>query len=161
MKWENVLTTHQETMKMLTSSNAKVIEESSTTAQASENIITKAYEKTQQLKTKFKEFMAKFQTSSDKSIADMNKFIEGFRSYLKTEKESLSTLCVDIKLDNVDPNTTFTKHLTKLQNDLAAKNKIMDALDEQTQKMKVLSEKVKNATLNIAKLEEEKSLLKG
>lgn len=37
----------------------------------------------------------------------------------------------------------------------------MDALAEQTQKTKVVNEKMKNATLNIAQLEEEKSLGKG
>lgn len=82
--------------------------------------ISEAIEKVQQLQKEVKEFMADFRTSFDKSISDMNKVIEGFRSSLKAEKETLSTLHADIKLDNVDLNTTIMKQLTKLQNLLAA-----------------------------------------
>lgn len=42
-----------------------------------------------------------------------------------------------------------------------ALNKIMDALAAETQKTKVLIEKLKNASCNIAKLEEERPLVKG
>lgn len=38
----------------------------------------------------------------------MNKVTKGFRSSLKVEKEALSALHVDIKLDNLDLNTSIT-----------------------------------------------------
>ena len=72
---------------------------------------------------------------------------------MKSEKQALSTLHADITLDNTDLNLPITQQLTKLQNDLAAENKIMNVLAEQTQKTKVLDETPKNASTHIAKLE--------
>lgn len=146
---------------MLTSFNSKDVEESTKAAQASEKKISKATEQVQQLHNEVYEFMVDFTTFYDKSIANMNNVIEGFRSSLKVEKEALSTLRADIKLDNADLNIPITQQLTKLQSVLATENKIMDALAEQMQKTKVLTEKMKNTTFNVAKLEEEKSLVKG
>ncbi|CAI9299597.1 unnamed protein product [Lactuca saligna] len=54
-----------------------------------------------------------------------------------------------------------TMKLTKLQNHLAAKTKTIDSLVEQTQRTKVLTEKVKNVTQNISKLGDKRSLVKG
>ncbi|CAI9271899.1 unnamed protein product [Lactuca saligna] len=99
--------------------------------------------------------------SFDKNTTDMIKMIEGLHSSVKAKKEALSKLCSEIKLDNIDMNSTISTKLEKLQNDLAAENKIMDTFDEQTQKVKVLTKKMKNATLNISNLEEEKSLVNG
>lgn len=91
----------------------------------------------------------------------MNKVIEGFRTSLQVEKEALSSLCSNIHNANAELNSSISEKLIKLQNDLAAENKIMDALAEQTQKTKVLQQKLKNAPLNIAKFEEKKLLVKG
>lgn len=82
--------------------------------------------------------MNDFHTSSDKNVADMNKVIEGFRISLQTEKETFSSLGSDIQNANVELNSSIFEKITKLQNDLAAENKIMDALAEQNQKTKVL-----------------------
>ncbi|CAI9290396.1 unnamed protein product [Lactuca saligna] len=82
--------------------------------QAFENRISEATKKVLHLQTEVKEFKVDFRTSSDKTITDMNKVIEGFRSYLKAEKEDLKTLHADIKRDNVDLNTAITHQLTKL-----------------------------------------------
>lgn len=82
--------------------------------------------------------MNDFHTSSDKNVADMNKVIEGFRISLQTEKETFSSLGSDIQNANVELNSSIFEKITKLQNDLATENKIMDALAEQNQKTKVL-----------------------
>lgn len=147
-------------MEILTSSNVKVIEESSKAAQPSKKRVIEASEKVQQLQKEVKESMADFRTSSDKNTSDMNKDIVGFWFSLQAGKQALSTLRTDIKLDNTELNTSISEQITNLQNDFVAKNKIMDALVEQTQKMKVLTEKLKNATQNIAKIEEERSIVK-
>ncbi|CAI9302860.1 unnamed protein product [Lactuca saligna] len=49
MKWENLLTTYRATMELITSSNAKVIEESTKAPQASQKRISESTEKVQQL----------------------------------------------------------------------------------------------------------------
>lgn len=105
--------------------------------------------------------MADFKTSSDKNTVDMNKVTEGFRSSLNAEKQDFSNLYAYNKLDIIELNLLVSEKLTKLQNDLATKNKIMDALPEQTQKTKVLTKKLKNDSSNIVKLEKERSLVKG
>ena len=78
--------------------------------------------------------MTDFRTSSDKNVVDVNKVIEGFQISLQAEKEALSTLCVNIKVGNVELNSTITTKIEKLQDHLEGENKIMDALAEQTQK---------------------------
>lgn len=140
-------------MELLTSSNGKVVEESTKATQALENKISEAKVKVQQLQQEVNEFMADFRNSSEKNIADMNKFIEGFLSSLKSEKQALLVHRADIKLDNIDLNVSITQQVTKLQNDLVAENKIMNVLAEQMQKTKVLDETPKNASTHIAKLE--------
>ena len=105
--------------------------------------------------------MTDFRTSSDKNVVDVNKVIEGFQISLQAEKEALYNLRFGIQRDNVDLHTSFSEGILQLQNDLAAENKIMDALAEQTQKTKVFQEKLKNASIDIAKLEEEKILVQG
>nr|KAJ0208382.1 hypothetical protein LSAT_V11C500272790 [Lactuca sativa] len=64
--------------------------------------------------------------------------IEGFQTSLQVKKEALSVLRFGIQKGNVDPHTSFSERILRLQNDLATENKIMDALVEQTQKTKVL-----------------------
>lgn len=76
--------------------------------------------------------MAYFRAYSDKSIVDMNKFIRAFGSSMKAENEALSKIRVDIKLDNMDLNSTITSQIDNLKADLAAENKIMDAIAKQT-----------------------------
>lgn len=139
-KWENLLNTHRATVEMLTYANSKVIEESTKAAQASDKKITEAMEKVSLLESEVKEFMADFRVSSDKSTTDMNKVIEAFGSYLKYEREALSMIYANIKLDNVDLNSTITTQLDNLKVDLATKNKIMGGLAEQIHKEKVLNE---------------------
>ncbi|CAI9302999.1 unnamed protein product [Lactuca saligna] len=75
-----------------------------------------------------------FRTSSDKNVADANKVIEGLQISLQAEKEALSSLRFRIQCDNVDLHTSFSKRIFRLQNSLAAENRIMDAVAEQTQK---------------------------
>ncbi|CAI9302449.1 unnamed protein product [Lactuca saligna] len=91
----------------------------------------------------------------------MSKILKGFRYSLKAIKDALSSLRANIKLENIDLNLSITPRLTKLQNDLAAENKIMDALAEQRQKTKVLNEKMKNASTTIQNLEEDKLFFKS
>ncbi|CAI9281350.1 unnamed protein product [Lactuca saligna] len=91
----------------------------------------------------------------------MNKVIEGFNLSLKAEKDALSKIRADIKVDNVELYTTISTKIEKLQDDLVIENKIMDELAEKTQKTKFLTIKLKNATENIAQIEEDRSLVKG
>lgn len=62
----------------------------------------------------------------------MNKVIEGFQTSLQVKKEALSVLRFGIQKGNVDPHTSFSEQILRLQNDLATENKIIDALVEQT-----------------------------
>ncbi|CAI9291647.1 unnamed protein product [Lactuca saligna] len=137
---------------MLTSASTKVIEESTKATQASNNKFFEHMDKVLLLQTEVKEFMANFRTSSDKSTEFMNKVIKGFSS-LKHEKKAPSKIQADIKLDNVDLNSTITTQLDILKVHLAAENKIMVVLAEQTQKAKALTKKLKNAKSKVARLQ--------
>lgn len=55
--------------------------------------------------------MDDFRTSSDKNTVEINKLIKGFLSSLKVEKEALSKLRANIKVDNAELNSTFTTKL--------------------------------------------------
>lgn len=160
-KWEDIMTTHRETMEMLTSTNSKLIEESTRAVQALDRKITEVLNKVLLLQSKVKEFMADFRASSDKSTIDMNKVIDAFDSSLKADREALSMIHVDIKLENVDLNSTITTQLDNLKLDLAIENKIMDALGQNTQKAKVVTEKLKHAKLEVARLQDEKFSIKA
>lgn len=72
------MTTHRETVEMLTSTNAHVLEQTTKTAQASEKKIIESTEKVNNLIKEFQQFMSAFRTSSDKNTADMNMVIESF-----------------------------------------------------------------------------------
>ncbi|CAI9300387.1 unnamed protein product [Lactuca saligna] len=108
----------------------------------------------------------KFIGESSKAIHDSeNRISEATRQFEnphhEDEKEAVSKLRANIKLNNVDLNSSITAQIDKLQKDLAIENKIMDELVEKTQKTKVLTKKLKNATQDITQLEEERSLVKG
>ena len=105
--------------------------------------------------------MDEFIISSDKNTKAMNKVIVGFHISLQAEKEALSLVRSKIKVENVEFTSSVFSKIEKLQADLAAENKIMDELAEKTQKAKVPSEKLKNATQSKPNLEEECSLIKG
>ncbi|CAI9280536.1 unnamed protein product [Lactuca saligna] len=72
------------------------------------------------------------------------------------KREALSKIQADIKMENVYLQSTITNKLDTLKVDLAAENKIMEALVEQTRKAKVLNEKVKHENSEIARLQDEK-----
>ncbi|CAI9294354.1 unnamed protein product [Lactuca saligna] len=92
---------------------------------------------------------------------DINKVTKGFSSFLKAEKEALSKICVDIKLDNVNLKSTITTQLNKLKADTTIENKIMDALAEQTHKARILTENLKNAKYEVLRLQGEKCSVKA
>ncbi|CAI9288513.1 unnamed protein product [Lactuca saligna] len=146
---------------MLIYANSMVIEESTKAVQASNKKITEVVNKVLLLQFRVKEFMANLRASADKIRTDMNMVIKAFGSSLKAEREDLSKIRGDIKLDNVDQNSTITTQLDNLKPNMVAENKIMDALAEQTQKAKVLTENLKHAKLEVDKLQEEKISIKA
>lgn len=91
----------------------------------------------------------------------MNKVFEGFCTSLNAEKEALSLIGSDIKIENVELPSSVVLWIEKLQADLTIENKIMDELAEKNQKTKVLAQKLKHTTQHNANLEEERSLIKG
>lgn len=74
---------------MLTSTNAKVIEESSKAIHDCEKRMSEAVGNVDKLHQEVKEFMNDFRISSEKNTSNMNKVIKGFLSSLKAEKEAL------------------------------------------------------------------------
>lgn len=146
---------------MLTSSNAKVLKEATKAIQASQQTIS---ETTATIKKPHQEvtmFMNDFITSSNKNTANMNKVIKGFLNSLKDEKEAHSLILSDIKVENVELTSSIVSKIEKLQEELAAENKIMDELTEKTQKAKVFSVKLKSATKDIVDLEDERTIVKS
>ncbi|CAI9282208.1 unnamed protein product [Lactuca saligna] len=68
-----MLKSHQDTVEMLTSVNAKVLEDSSTAIKDSEKTISETTAKVKKLHEEVTSFMAEFRSSSDKNIEAMNK----------------------------------------------------------------------------------------
>ncbi|CAI9271424.1 unnamed protein product [Lactuca saligna] len=91
-KWENLLTTHRATVEMLTSTNVKLIEESSMAIHDSKKMITEVTKKVRKLHQEVQTFINDFRKSLDKNTANMNKVIEGFLLSLKAVKDSLSKI---------------------------------------------------------------------
>ncbi|CAI9288153.1 unnamed protein product [Lactuca saligna] len=113
---------------MLTKSNDDIFENQKKLAVESTKKITHVDAKIDKFVADFKEmtsnmknFMADFQTSS-------NKVIEGFRSSLQYEKEALSSIYYGLQRDNADHHTSIANSILRLQTDLAHENKIIDSL---------------------------------
>lgn len=87
--------------------------------------------------------MAEFRTTADTNTKAVNKVIASFHTSLHQEMESLSTDHSAIAVDNAKLNASIFTNIEKLQTDLVIEDKIMDELDEKTQKAKVLSVKLK------------------
>lgn len=60
----------------------------------------------------------------------MNKVIVGFQTSLQAEKEALSLVHSEIKLQNTETNAYVVLKIKKLQKDLAAENNFMDKLPQ-------------------------------
>lgn len=74
---------------------------------------------------------------------------------------SLSILCFGLQRDNADHHTSIPNSTLRMQFDIAHEKKFMDALVESTQKVKVLKEQLKNAMIELAKVNEEYFWLKA
>lgn len=156
--WEYMMTTHKATVEMLTKEYAKVLEDSSKAITASEKTILDTTAKVEKLRKEVTTFIAEFRTSSESNTEAVNKVIAGFSTSLQAGKQALSVVRSAIKVDDVELNASILTKIEKLQQDLAAENKIMDQLAEKIQKAKVLSEKVKNASRHIVDLEDERAI---
>lgn len=153
--WENMVISHQETIKMLTKDNANTFESQQNLANDSTKKIVECNEKVvskiKEMSFEMKNFMYEFQISSDKNFTKVNKVIEGFCLSLQTKNEALSSLHFGLQHDNADHYTSIANSILRMKTDLAYENKIMDALVESTQKVKVLKEQLKNATIKLGK----------
>lgn len=137
--WQNMVTSHQATIEMVTTSNVDIFENQKDLAADSakkiadvEAKIDKVVADVEEITSYMKKFMVDFQTSSNKNVVEVNKFIEGFGSSLQSEKESPSILCCGLQHDNVDHHMSITNSILRMQTDLAHENKTMDALTEST-----------------------------
>lgn len=146
---------------MLTSENAKVLEEETKVIQASEKTIYETTATVDKLHQEVKDLMTDFQISSNNNTNSMNKVIEGFGSSLQAEKEALSLISSHIKVENVDLNSSIVSNIEKLHIDLAIENKITNDLAEKNQKAKVFSMNLKNATKHNVYLEDERTLVRA
>ena len=81
-----MLTSHKATIEMLTTTNAKVLENATKEIQASENTISETTTKVEKLSHEVTTFMAEFRISSDRNTEPMNKVIVGFHTSLQVEK---------------------------------------------------------------------------
>lgn len=163
-----MVTSHQATIEMVTTSNVDIFENQKDLAADSakkiadvEAKIDKVVADVEEITSYMKKFMVDFQTSSNKNVVEVNKFIEGFGSSLQSEKESPSILCCGLQHDNVDHHMSITNSILRMQTDLAHENKTMDALTESTQKVKVQKEQMKHAMIELHKVNDELLFDKG
>lgn len=105
--------------------------------------------------------MAEFKTMSDSNTKSISKVIKGFQNLLKSEREALSFISSDIKVENVELTSFIVSKIEKLHANLTTKNKIIDELAEKTKKAKVPSIKLKNATNHIMILRTRRLLSKA
>ena len=90
--------------------------------------------------------MEDFWSSFDNNTTAANKVITNLGNRLQTEKEALSKVRVELRVDNMEMSASIVSKIEKLQTDLATENKIMDRLAVKTKKVKVLSVQLANAT---------------
>ncbi|CAI9303704.1 unnamed protein product [Lactuca saligna] len=70
----------------------------------------------------------------------------------KTKKINLEKICTGLQQDHASFQTSLTLQITKLQDDLAMKSKIMDALARKTERVKVLDIKLQQSEKQVEDL---------
>ncbi|CAI9263693.1 unnamed protein product [Lactuca saligna] len=73
-------------------------------------------------------------TTYNNNISSMNEALQNLGAMLKTEKINLEKIRTGLQQDHSLFQTSLTSQITKLQDDLAMENKVMDALAKKTEK---------------------------
>ncbi|CAI9282553.1 unnamed protein product [Lactuca saligna] len=122
----------------LTKEHSAKLEKTNKVVDASASVCNDTTEKVDKLITNPRLFMEKFQSSFECNTIKANEVISSLGSTLKTEKAKLEQVRCGPQTDNVELNSFILSKITKLQDELAAENKIMDALVVNTKKLRLV-----------------------
>lgn len=151
---------HKALIETLTKEHAKNLGNSTKAVENSEKTVRETTEKVEKLLSDVTQFMAEFQKSSDQNTAFANKVLTSLGTTLLTEKEVLSKVHSELRVDNAKMSAFIVSKIKNLQEDLATKNKLMDKLAIKTEKTKVLSLRLSQANKQINDHNYEKVVLK-
>ncbi|CAI9282873.1 unnamed protein product [Lactuca saligna] len=90
-------------------------------------------------------FMEKFENSFESNTAKANEIFSGLGFSLKIEMAKFQEVRTGLQNDHEKFQSSITSQFSKLHEDLAMENKIMDAFALKTEKVKVLTIKLDNA----------------
>lgn len=80
---------------------------------------------------------------------------------LQLEKEALSMVCFDLKVNNTEMCASKVSKIKQLQKDLTAENEIMDKLVQKTEKAKVLFVNLNYTTTHLDDLDSDKTIFRS
>ncbi|CAI9274242.1 unnamed protein product [Lactuca saligna] len=106
-------------------------------------------------------FMENYIPTYNNNTASANEAIQNLGAMFKTEKINLKKIRTGFQQDHTSFQTSFTSKITKLQDDLAMENKVMDALAKKTEKVKVLDQKLKHTEQYVKDLLFERAIVRS
>ncbi|CAI9299910.1 unnamed protein product [Lactuca saligna] len=107
------------------------------------------------------EFMEDYKTTYNSNTVAANKAIQNVGVLFQTEKANFVELCKALKSDHGPFQSSLAVKITKLQEDLATDNKIMDALPIKEEKFQVLETKLQYAHKRVDDLIAEKAVTRS
>lgn len=105
--------------------------------------------------------MSDLNTAAEANVVKATEAISKLSTSLQSEREKKEKLCSGISDDNTTFHSSISTSLTKFQDDLAVKSKIMDELALRTTQVHTQTIKLKHARLKIDELKYERALMKS
>ncbi|KAI3510617.1 hypothetical protein L1887_17749 [Cichorium endivia] len=142
--WQSQLETHKSQVETLISTNAKLVEDFSSSMDKAKTSMEENAKKIVTLEQQVLEFMEAFTDSSNNWVEKVQKVINGFAETLKAEKVATAAVRSEILKDNSDLSSTLQSKIDKLREDLASENELMDLVASKTTKIQLLKTRLQN-----------------
>ena len=107
------------------------------TVSASVEVCKSTTEKVDKLIFETTNFMETYQTTYNNNTSSVNEALQNLGAMFKNEMLNLEKIRTGLQQDHASFQTSLTSKITKIQDDLAMENKIMDTLGKKSEKDKV------------------------
>ncbi|KAL7596025.1 hypothetical protein Lser_V15G27821 [Lactuca serriola] len=119
-----------------------------------------ATEKVDKLFSDTSSLLKSLQESADATKSKLEPIVQQLATFVSTELKSFATLRQSISDDNSALCASIDERLSKLQEDLAAENSLMDVLASKTTALKIKSAQLTNSQQQIEALRSEREVIK-
>ncbi|XP_052625772.1 flocculation protein FLO11-like [Lactuca sativa] len=106
-------------------------------------------------------FLESLQGAAESNAAKVNSVVEKLATSFKTKQNHFASLRRTLEADNKSFQTTIEDRLTKLQEDLATENYVMDVLARKTTALKIKSLQLSQTEKEVDSLRSERAVIKS